>query len=140
MKFEHVALDMKDPVAFCDWWVKNLGFTVTLSNPGPGFCHFIVDETGQVAFEVYRAADSKTAPNYAKQSPLKLHLALLSRNVAKDAKRLVAAGATLLEEVHRPGFDMAMLRDPFGVALQLVKRGKPVLRKFRKPAKKAAKK
>jgi catechol 2,3-dioxygenase-like lactoylglutathione lyase family enzyme len=127
MKVEHVALDVADPVAFCDWWVKNLGFRVTLSNPGPGFCHFIVDETGKFAFEVYRAADSESAPDYSKQSPLTLHLAFLSDDVDADAARLIAAGATQVEVVHKPGFDMAMLRDPFGVPIQLVKRGTPVL-------------
>ena len=38
-----------------------------------------------------------------------------------------AAGATLLETVHKPGFDMVMLRDPFGMAIQFVKRGTPIL-------------
>jgi hypothetical protein len=47
--------------------------------------------------------------------------------VDADAARLTAAGATQLEVVHKPGFDMAMLRDPFGVPIQLVKRGTPVL-------------
>ena len=44
-----------------------------------------------------------------------------------DAARLVAAGATLVETVHREGFDMTMLRDPFGIAVQFVKRAKPIL-------------
>ncbi len=127
MKVEHVALDVADPVAFCDWWVKNLGFTVTLSNPGPGFCHFIVDETGKFAFEVYRAAGIDAAPDYSKQNPLTMHIAFLSDDVDADVERLAKAGATTLEVVHKDGFDMALMRDPFGVAIQFVKRGKSVL-------------
>ena len=57
-----------------------------------------------------------------------LHIAFLSEDVDADAARLVAAGATLLETVHKPGFDMAMLRDPFGLAIQFVTRGTPILR------------
>ena len=62
---------------------------------------FIVDSSGRMAIEFY--------------------------DVDADAARLVAAGATLVETVHREGFDMTMLRDPFGIAVQFVKRAKPIL-------------
>ena len=120
MKLEHVGYNVKEPRKLMDWWCANLGFTQT--HPA-----FVVDSTGQMAIEFYRN-DAAPIPDYTAISPLTLHIAFLSEDVDADAARLVAAGATLLETVHKPGFDMAMLRDPFGLAIQFVTRGTPILR------------
>lgn len=120
MKLEHIGFNVAEPQKVMDWWCANLGFTQT--HPA-----FVVDSTGQVAIEFYRN-DAAPIPDYTAISPLTLHIAFLSEDVDADAARLVAAGATLLETVHKPGFDMAMLRDPFGLAIQFVTRGTPILR------------
>lgn len=120
MKLEHIGFNVAEPQKVMDWWCANLGFTQT--HPA-----FVVDSTGQTAIEFYRN-DAAPIPDYTAISPLTLHIAFLSENVDADAARLVAAGATLLETVHKPGFGMAMLRDPFGLAIQFVTRGTPVLR------------
>lgn len=120
MKLEHIGFNVAEPQKVMDWWCANLGFTQT--HPA-----FVVDSTGQMAIEFYRN-DAAPIPDYTAISPLTLHIAFLSEGVDADAARLVAAGATLLETVHKPGFDMAMLRDPFGLAIQFVTRGTPILR------------
>ena len=120
MKLEHIGFNVAEPQKVMDWWCANLGFTQT--HPA-----FVVDSTGQMAIEFYRN-DAAPIPDYTAISPLTLHIAFLSEDVDADAARLVAAGATLLETVHMPGFDMAMLRDPFGLAIQFVTRGTPILR------------
>lgn len=120
MKLEHIGFNVAEPQKVMDWWCANLGFTQT--HPA-----FVVDSTGQMAIEFYRN-DATPIPDYTAISPLTLHIAFLSEDVDADAARLVAAGATLLETVHKPGFDMAMLRDPFGLAIQFVTRGTPILR------------
>lgn len=120
MKLEHIGFNVAEPQKVMDWWCANLGFTQT--HPA-----FVVDSTGQMAIEFYRN-DAAPIPDYTAISPLMLHIAFLSEDVDADAARLVAAGATLLETVHKPGFDMAMLRDPFGLAIQFVTRGTPILR------------
>ena len=120
MKLEHIGFNVAEPQKVMDWWCANLGFTQT--HPA-----FVVDSTGQMAIEFYRN-DAAPIPDYTAISPLTLHIAFLSEDVNADAARLVAAGATLLETVHKPGFDMAMLRDPFGLAIQFVTRGTPILR------------
>ena len=120
MKLEHIGFNVAEPQKVMDWWCANLGFTQT--HPA-----FVVDSTGQMAIEFYRN-DAAPSPDYTTISPLTLHIAFLSEDVDADAARLVAAGATLLETVHKPGFDMAMLRDPFGLAIQFVTRGTPILR------------
>lgn len=120
MKLEHIGFNVAEPQKVMDWWCANLGFTQT--HPA-----FVVDSTGQMAIEFYRN-DAAPIPDYTAISPLTLHIAFLSEDVDADTARLVAAGATLLETVHKPGFDMAMLRDPFGLAIQFVTRGTPILR------------
>lgn len=120
MKLEHVGYNVKEPQKLMDWWCANLGFKQV--HPA-----FIVDSTGQMAIEFYRN-DAAPIPDWAAMDALAMHIAFLSDDVDADAARLVAAGATLLDTVHKPGFDMAMLRDPFGMALQFVKRGEPILR------------
>ncbi len=120
MKLEHIGFNVAEPQKVMDWWCANLGFMQT--HPA-----FVVDSTGQMAIEFYRN-DAAPIPDYTAISPLTLHIAFLSEDVDADAARLVAAGATLLETVHKPGFDMAMLRDPFGLAIQFVTRGTPILR------------
>lgn len=120
MKLEHIGFNVAEPQKVMDWWCANLGFTQT--HPA-----FVVDSTGQMAIEFYRN-DAAPIPDYTAISPLTLHIAFLSEDVDADAARLVAAGAILLETVHKPGFDMAMLRDPFGLAIQFVTRGTPILR------------
>jgi len=119
MKLEHFALNVAEPQKLMDWWCANLGFTQT--HPA-----FIVDETGKVAIEIYRN-DSAAIPDYSKTAPFTLHVAFLSDDVEADRQRLEKAGATTLEVVHKEDFDMVMMRDPFGIPIQFVKRAKSIL-------------
>ena len=67
-------------------------------------------------------------PDYAAQAPARMHLAFISADPAGDRDRLLAAGAAYVEEVHLPnGGYIVTLRDPWGLAFQLVKRGSSLL-------------
>ena len=125
---EHTAIDVADPIAVADWWVKNLGFEVTMQKDNDTHTTFIVDKTGRIALELYRAPDGTTPPDYHKMRPLQLHFAFLSDDVDKDIERLVASGAILVVHEKSSGFDGAMMKDPFGISIQFVKRAKSVLR------------
>lgn len=127
-KVEHVAMDVADPVATANWWCENLGFEITMQKTDATHTTFIVDRTGQYAMELYRAKDAEKAPDYSKMSPLQLHVAFLSDDVDADIAKMLKAGATLVVHEKAPGFDGAMMRDPSGIPLQFVKRGKPVLK------------
>ena len=116
MHLEHVAIDVADPAAFKKWWIENLGMRVSAASDG-----FITDDSGTFVLEVYRAG-TPSAPNYRSLDPMTFHIAFLSDNVNADVDRLVKAGAEKVEVVHKPGFDMALLRDPQGVCIQLIKR------------------
>ena len=124
---EHPAIDVADPVATAAWWCKNLGFTVTMQKDDETHTTFMVDASGRVAIELYRARTLPKAPDYASMDPLTLHFGFISKDVDADVQRLTKAGATLVKREKRPGFDGAMMRDPSGIAIQFVKREKSVL-------------
>jgi glyoxylase I family protein len=130
MKLEHVALQVPDPRALADWYVKHLGFSVARAGGEPAHARFLLDSSGTVMLEVYRNPTA-AVPDYAKLAPLQMHLALVSSNPAADRDRLVEAGATVAEDLtgSAAGDQFVMLRDPCGIPLQLVKRAEPMLRK-----------
>jgi catechol 2,3-dioxygenase-like lactoylglutathione lyase family enzyme len=40
MRLEHLALQVPDPVAMADWYVKHPGYTVAKAGGPPGYGHF----------------------------------------------------------------------------------------------------
>lgn len=126
---EHPAIDVADPIATAEWWCKNLGFTITLQKDDEAHTTFIVDGSGRVAIELYRAKTQPKAPDYANMDPLTLHFGFTSTDVDADIERLTKAGATLVSHDKSPGFDGAMMRDPSGIPIQFVKREKSILLK-----------
>lgn len=129
MKIEHTALNVTDPVAMAEWYVAHLGMKVVRSGGGPAHARFLADSSGSVMLELYR---NEAAPvlEYGAMDPLMLHIAWVSDDVAGDRARLLLAGATGEGDVQAlaSGDKVAMLRDPWGLALQLVHRAKPMLR------------
>ena len=77
--------------------------------------------------EIYsNAADP--VPDYASMDPLRFHLAFAAADPDAARAALVAAGATFVEEQALPdGSRLLMLRDPWGLPLQLCKRAMPLL-------------
>ena len=67
--------------------------------------------------------------DYFTLDPLVLHVAFVTADLAADRARLLAAGATsAVEPATTPeGDELAFLRDPWGVTVQLVKRTRPLL-------------
>ena len=61
--------------------------------------------------------------------PLTLHFGFTSKDVDADIEKMLKAGATLVVHEKAPGFDGAMMKDPFGISIQFVKREKSVLLK-----------
>jgi glyoxylase I family protein len=127
MKIEHVAFNVKDPVGLTRWYEQHLGMRIVLQNPEPPYMTFLADDSGQVMIEIYcNPADE--VPDYARMNPLVLHLAFVSTDPSADKQRLMEAGAQFISELHlADGSHLVMLRDPWGLALQLCKRGKPML-------------
>jgi glyoxylase I family protein len=128
MRVEHIALQVEDPGAVAAWYVQNLGFKVARLAGGEARTHFLVDAAGHVVFEIY-SNPAAAQPDYRAMHPLMLHVAFAVEDVAKAYNRLLAAGATSESgpQVALSGDVFAMVRDPFGLPIQLVQRGQPLV-------------
>ena len=123
MKIEHTAYQVADPVALTQWYVAHLGLRIKRAQTAPPYGVFLADDGDAVMVEFY-ANPKVSVPDYGAMDPLLLHLAFTSGDVAADRARLIAAGATPVGDVmsNETGDTVAMLRDPWGLAVQLVSR------------------
>lgn len=128
MRIEHFALNVPDPVAMADWWIRHLGMRVARKVDGPPHTRFLADETGQGVLEIYHQT-SAAIPDYASLEPLTVHVAFVVADLVSERRRLLAAGAICAKEIVRTpeGDEMTFLRDPWGIVIQLVKRAKPLV-------------
>lgn len=127
MKIEHFAVNVEDPLAMSDWYTQHLGLKIVLQIKEKPYKTFMADSSGNVMIEMYKDASKGILP-YKNMHPLTLHLAFVSENPDDDKKRLIEAGATLVsDDLLGEEERLVMLRDPWGVAIQLCKRGKPLL-------------
>lgn len=126
MRFEHFALNVADPPAMAAWYCEHLGFKIVRSNPTGSMTHFLADATGRTVVELYHnRADA--LPDYAGQHPLRFHFALEVENPESLKNILLRFKATFVEELKPDaGTHLIMLRDPWGIALQLCKRSNPM--------------
>lgn len=127
MKIEHFAINVSDPNAVAAWYVEHCGMNIARKLDAAPFTHFLTDSSGSVMVEIYNNP-SDEVPDYRSMNPLILHLAFVSVDPDADRARLEAAGATFAEEVKPDdGSHLVMLRDPWGLSIQLCKRGVPML-------------
>ncbi len=125
MRFEHFALNVPDARATAAWYVRHLGATIARVRADAPYTHFLADETGRVFLEIY-TNPKDPIPDYAGQHPLRVHFGLATRDARADRVRLEAAGATLeVEEPLPDGTLLIMMRDPWGVPVQLCQRTQP---------------
>lgn len=127
MNVEHIAFAVEDSVAMAEWYCQNLGMKVTRQGGPPIYMTFVADEAGTTMFELYVQPDVET-PDYASMDPLILHLAFSADDIEGTRDRLIEAGATLAQAPFQTdaGDTLCMLRDPWGLALQLVRRKGPM--------------
>ncbi len=126
MKLEHIALNVSDPVAVASWYCRHFQLRIVRHLPLPAQTHFLADSDATV-LEIYCNPPDRV-PDYRSLDPLILHLAFVSADPASDSERLVAAGASIVNETHLPdGSFLIMMRDPWGLAFQLCKRTSPLI-------------
>src|SRR6476469_543725 len=127
LNVEHSAWNVADPAAVADWYVSNLGMRVVRSGPAPMHMRFLADAKGRAVIEIYNNI-ADPIPDYAAQHPARLHFAFHTDDPDGSRDALIAAGATLVDEqTAADGSRLVMLRDPWGLALQLCKRTVPLL-------------
>lgn len=128
MKIEHFAINVEEPLAMADWYGKHLGLKVIKQDNESPYMTFLADDSGRVMIEVYKNPADQV-PEYRNMDPLIMHLAFVSGDPGGDKKRLVEAGAEeVSDEILEDGSHLVMLRDPWGIALQLCKRSNSMLR------------
>jgi len=127
MKIEHAAWSVEDPVRAADWYVAHLGMKIARSGGEPAHARFLADQTGRVLLEIYNNPGAKP-PDYRRVDPLIIHLAFTVDDVRATVERLVSAGATVHAACERleNGDEMAMLRDPWGFPIQILRRADPM--------------
>jgi glyoxylase I family protein len=125
VKFEHFALNVPDARGHAAWYVQHLGFKVARAREDAPYTHFLADETGRIIVELYSNAQA-AIPDYGAAHPLCFHVAMATSNAREERARLEHAGATLfLEDPQPDGSMLIMMRDPWGVPLQLCQRTNP---------------
>ncbi len=127
MKIEHFAINVEEPVDMAEWYKKNLGLNIVKQSKEAPFMTFMADDSGRVMIEIYKNPADEV-PDYKNMDPLIVHIAYVSKDPAEDKERLLDAGATLVsDDLLDDGSHLVMLRDPWGVCIQLCKRGTPML-------------
>lgn len=127
MKIEHFGFNVAAPVETAAWYVEHLAMTVAKKLDLSPYTHFLTDSSGSVMIEIYNNPKDPVI-NYSEIKPLTLHLAFVSEDPASDKEKLVSAGAVFLNESHfKDGSHLVMLRDPWGIPIQLCKRGTALL-------------
>ena len=126
--FEHFAINVADPVAVARWYCEHLGMRIVRQGEAPVHMHFLADSTGRVVLEIY-CNPPDLIPDYPAQHPQVLHIAFAAADVAVERQRLLAAGATPVGDVATTpaGDRLAMLRDPWGFAVQLTQRAQKMV-------------
>ena len=125
---EHVAFNVNDPQAAVKWYVENLGMKVMRAGGPPTYTTFVADSGHHMMIELFHNADYPVL-EFAKINHMSLHLAFMVGDMATIKAKLLAAGATMVEDVTKtPSGDLVlMLRDPWGLPIQFAQRVKPML-------------
>jgi glyoxylase I family protein len=125
MKFEHFALNVPDVRSMSCWYVEHLGLRVARARSEAPYTTFLADDTGRTVMEIYTNL-SAAVPDYPAMPPLCFHVAFVAEDPRASQRRLEQAGAALFLEENLPdGSLLIMMRDPWGVPLQLCRRTKP---------------
>ena len=128
-RLEHIAFNVEDPVTDARWFVDNFGFKIMYKGDPPNNTRFIADEKNNMMMELY---DNKKFPklNFANISYMAIHFAFMVDSIEQVKEKLLAAGATLAEDISvtLSGDKVLMLRTPWGLPIQFVERIEPMLK------------
>ena len=122
--FEHVALNTEDYERAVQWYIQNLGLSVARDTPGEKT--FLRDAGGRTVLEVY---SNRNAPvlDFEDMHYLSLHIAFAVDDPDAAAEALVSAGASIVDPPRTvEGDRLVMLKDPYGIAIQLIRRSQPM--------------
>lgn len=127
MNVEHIAFNVAEPAATAQWYADHLGMQIVRANDDSPHIHFVAGDDGSM-LEFYRRPDAEV-PEYATIDPAMLHVAFATDDIDATRERLIAAGATRVGDTTTfpNGDQVAFLRDPWQLPIQLVKRSSPLV-------------
>jgi len=128
IRFEHIALNVQDPAAVAEWYCRHLGMKIQQSFGPPMNTRFVLDQGGHMMFEFYHNSQVPV-PDYFQINPGSLHIAFVVEDMESLFEKLQGVGATTykIPEQTTTGDLVCMLRDPWGIPIQLVKRQHRIL-------------
>jgi glyoxylase I family protein len=124
--FEHLALNVPNMETMADWYCEHMGMTRVRHDPNKKV--FLADRNGIVVLELYSNTAKPMIP-LSERTSAEIHLAFVVDDIDASIAEATAAGA-VLESKSEPDYAgdvLSMLRDPFGLPLQLLTRSKPLL-------------
>ena len=126
---EHFAINVADSREISKWFVKNLGMIVIHDGKAPAYGMFVADAGKNMMFELYQNKDIPMV-NFDSVSYQTFHVAFVVHGIQTVKDALVATGAKIAEDMKKTlnGDDVLMLRTPWGLPIQLVKRVDPMLK------------
>lgn len=128
MRLEHIAFNVADSAAVAAWYAENLDMRIVRAFAEPPYIHFLADSAGKSLIEIYSNPLGEFI-DYRQHHAVTYHLAFAVDDMDATRQRLVAAGATLDGDIDNRanGDRLAFLRDPWGIAIQLVQRVQPMI-------------
>lgn len=122
LAFEHFALNLKNPIEVSDWYCTHLQMKKVLEKKEAPFVTFLADSENRVVCELYYQPDFPIT-DFKNEHHLTFHFAFKTDNAETLKQKLITAGATLLDNtILNDGSHLVMLRDPWGLPLQLCQR------------------
>jgi len=128
VRFEHIALNVQDVEAVTNWYCENLGMKVVRKGPPPVNMRFLADAGDKVVFEFYHNSEAPV-PDCNMIHPRSYHVAFIVDDVEAIRDKLLQAGATIAVDMETTpaGDQIIILRDPWALPIQFVKRAKAML-------------
>jgi catechol 2,3-dioxygenase-like lactoylglutathione lyase family enzyme len=122
MKFEHFALNVEDARQTARWYVEHLGLAIVRGVETAPYTRFLADITGRLVMELY-SNPAAPVPDFRAAHPLTFHVGFATDDARATQQRLEMAGARLFhEETLADGSVLVMVRDPWGIPIQLCQR------------------
>ena len=126
---EHFALNVVDARMEAKWYADNLNFVVVREGSAPGYGMFIADAGKNMMYELYQNKDFPVH-QFDSVSYQSFHVAFMVNDIKQAKEMLIAAGAKVAEDAKQTpsGDTVMMLRTPWGLPIQFVKRVNPMLK------------
>ena len=119
---EHMGFVVVNPGGAAGWYREHLGFKVLRTAPDGTVAFIQCPETGLILELIGEGGLKAGAKDLT--HPLQVHLAVRTDSFETDRDRLISAGAEFAMhcETDDPEAKVCVLKDPFGLYLQLAQR------------------